>query len=65
VRGWSGLKQIFNAQKFLRADEGNDTLVGWRFCHYGKLVAALLANPHSGFAALGYEPVKSRVMTLV
>jgi hypothetical protein len=63
--GWSRFEQIFDGQEFLRTDECDNALVRWCLCHQGKLVPALLPNPHTGFAALRNKPVKPCVMTLV
>jgi hypothetical protein len=61
----SRLEQIFNSKEFLRANEGNNSLVRGCFCHHRELIPAFLADPHSSLATLGYEAIKARVMALV
>jgi hypothetical protein len=58
------LEKVLNVEKFLWADNGNDTLMGCGSSHVGKLLAGFGAHSDAGLAALGNELLHAAVVPL-
>ena len=56
--GGRGREEIFDGEEFLRADEGDDALVGGGFGGEGQLLARLLTDADASLAALGDQPAR-------
>jgi len=65
-RSWRrriALVEIFDGEKLLRVDEGDDALVRRGSSELGKLIARLLPHTHTGLAAVGDEARQAIVLT--
>jgi len=61
---WRGREEVFEGEKFLWTDEGDDALMGGNAGKLGKLVARFLAHAHASLAAIGHQAGKAVVVTL-
>jgi hypothetical protein len=59
--GGIGCEEIFESERFVRANEGHDTLMSLSFGGKRELVARFVTNPDAQVAALGEEARDARV----
>lgn len=59
--GWAGREQVFDGEEFLRADQGDYTLVSGSFGQLSELVAGFLADADAGLTEGGYEVFEALV----
>ncbi len=61
--GGMGREEVFEGERFLRANERDDALVGGGLRGKGEMLARLLKDANPGVAALGDEAIETVVMT--
>src|SRR5579859_6857438 len=58
------LKKVFNRQKLVGADHGDDALMGGGSRQLGDLLARVLPDAHARLTAFGDQPVETIVLAL-
>ena len=62
--GRIGREEVFESEKFLRANERDDALVRGGLCGEGEMLARFLKDANTGIAALGDEEIEAVVFAL-